>query len=192
MTSVVASEIPPEELPPPDDPDANPEPEPTDEAPYGYKADGTPKKRPGRKPGEGASGGTTPRSSKSLASLREPLIQRLVEYGGAPLALASPLAFAYWEERAEHTADSLLVIAARSPRTRKWIERFVTGTSTGDLGITFAGVLTAMMVDNGKVDPQSRFPHWLGLDSLYLELYGSFEAEAQNPSNARGLFAEVG
>jgi hypothetical protein len=108
-----------------------------------------------------------------------------------PLALASPLAYAYWEDRAERTADSLLVIAARSPRTRKWIERFVAGTSTGDLGITFVGVATAMMIDNGRVDPEGKIPHWLGLDSLYLELYETFDHEHSNPSNARGLLAEV-
>lgn len=187
--AVTKSEAPPE-LDPPDDPTINPDPDPGEAAPYGYKSDGTPRAKPGRKAGSSSSGGTS-RPSKSLASLREPLVQRLVEYGGMPLAMVSPLAFSYWESRAEQTADSLLVIAGRSPRTRKWLERFITGTSTGDLGITFVGVFTAMMVDNGRVDPQGKVPHWLGLDSLYLELYGSFEEASTNGDNARGLYAEV-
>lgn len=161
-----------------------------DDAPYGYLKDGvTPRKKPGRKAGGSNSGGGG--SSRSLSNLREPLIQRLIEYVGLPLAAMSPLAFSYWEMRAEKTADSLLIIAARSPRTKKWIERLVTGSATGDLGITGVGIVTAMMIDYGRVEPDNKFTHWLGLDDLYLELYGSFEAQRKAPDMERGLFAET-
>jgi hypothetical protein len=178
----------PEDLEPPDN---QPEDSPSEEAPYGYLADGvTPRKKPGRKPGSGggSSGGG---KSKSLSSLKEPLTQRLVEYCGAPLALASPLAFSYWEMRAEKTADALITIAARSPRTRKWIERLITGSATSDIGITLAGVGTAFLVDTGKVDPGGKIPSYFGLDNLYVELYGSWQEAASDNGRARGLYAEV-
>jgi hypothetical protein len=184
--TVVKSQA-PEEIEPPDR-EIDPENEVTEEAPYGYKADGTPRKRPGRKAG---SGGGSSAGGKSLQSLREPLIQRLVEYCGAPLAMASPLAYSYWEMRAEKTADSLLIIAARSKRTEKWIRRLITGSASGDLGITLAGVGTAFLIDTGKVDPGGKFPSWLGLDNLYIELYGAWDEASNDNCQARGLYAEV-
>jgi hypothetical protein len=188
--TIIKSEA-PDELEPPDAETGEQSEEATPEAPYGYKADGTPRKRPGRKPGSGGGGGGSP-GSRSLASLREPLTQRLVEYCGAPLALASPLAYSYWELRAEKTADSLLIIAARSKRTEKWIRRLITGSAGGDLGITLAGVGTAFLVDTGKVDPGGKVPHFFGLDNLYVELYGAWEEGASDNGRSRGLYAEVG
>lgn len=161
--------------------------EPSEEAPYGYKADGTPRKKPGRPSGTpGRSSGT-----RSLKNLKEPLTEKLVEYLGAPLALMSPLAYSYWEMRAEKTADALLVIATRSPRTRKWIERLIAGSATSDIGVTVVGLGTAMLIDAEKVSPEGRFQHWLGLDSLYVELYGEYIEQSANGDNARGLYAEV-
>jgi len=183
--TIISSEA-PEELDPPDTP---PE-ETSEEAPYGYKADGTPRKRPGRKPGSGT-GGTTPRSSKSLQSLREPLIQRLVEYIGGPIMLVSPIAAAVWEERVEKTADSILVLAARSARWRKWVERLIAGSAGGDLGLTLVGVATGVLVDTGRASPEGKVQHYFGIDRIYEELYGAYEEHSQNEENARGLYAEV-
>lgn len=189
MIQIVKTEA-PEELKPPDSENENTDEETSEEAPYGYKKDGTPRKRPGRPVGGGGGGGGGA-GTKSLQSLREPLIQRLTEYAGAPLALASPLAYDYWQARAEKTADSLLIIAARSPRTKKWIQRFITGSATGDIGITLAGVGTAFLIDSGKVDPQGKAAHWFGLDEMYVNLYGEYEHARGDNGQARGLYAEV-
>lgn len=165
--------------------------EPSEEAPYGYKADGTPRAKPGRKSGSGGgTGGATRRSSASLQSLREPLIERLVDYGAIPLAMTSPIAAAVWEDRAEKTADAILVLAGRSKRWRKWVERFVAGTAAGDLGITFAGVFAGMLVDAGRMSPNGKMAHYYGIDEIYEELYGAY-VEGQNGDEARGLYAEV-
>lgn len=177
----------PDDIDPPDNPDATPE-DATEEAPYGYKADGTPRKRPGRKPGSTSSGGT----SKSLQGLREPLIQRLVEYFGGPLVFVSPIAAAVWEERAEKTADAILVLAARSNRWRKWVERLIAGSASGDLGITLVGVGAGILVDSGKLEPQGKIQSYFHIDQIYVELYGRYqEATTNGTVEERGLFAEV-
>lgn len=162
--------------------------ETSEEAPYGYKADGTPRKRPGRKPGSTNSGST---SSRGLENLREPLTQRLVEYMGAPLMMVSPIGAAVWEERADRTADAILVLARRSPRWRKWLERFVAGSAGGDIGITMVGVVTGIMVDNGRVSPEGKIARYYGIDDIYTELYGAYDAAQNGNGYARGLFADV-
>jgi hypothetical protein len=179
--TIISTDL-PEELDPPD----NPGEEATEEAPYGYKADGSPRKRPGRKPGSGGGGG-----SKSLASMREPLIQRLVEYIGGPIMLISPIGAAVWEERVEKTADSILILAARSPRWRKWVERLIAGSAGGDLGLTFVGVGTGILVDTERLSPEGRLQHYFGIDRIYEDLYGAYVASQANGDNARGLYAEV-
>jgi|SRR5215472_274232 len=174
---------PPDDVDPPD----NPTEETSEEAPYGYKADGTPRKRPGRKPGTGTGGGST----KSLQGLREPLINRLVEYIGGPLLFVSPIAAAVWEERVDKTADSILILAGRSPRWRKWLDRFIAGSAGGDLGVTFLGVGTGILVDTGRMTPEGNLQHYFGIDRIYNDLYGEYVASSENGENARGLYAEV-
>lgn len=185
MATIEQTEL-PEELPAADSEEPQGD-EPTEEAPYGYKADGTPRKRPGRKPGAGGGGG----SSKGLEALRKPLEQRLTEYLGAPLIFVSPIAAAVWEERVEQTANSILILASGSARWRKWVERFVKGSAAGDLGITFAGVATGMLVDAGRVSPEGKVASFYGIDRIYHQLYGAY-TEAQNGgAEERGLFAET-
>lgn len=176
----------PDDVDPPDN-DVTPEAETSEEAPYGYKADGTPRKRPGRKPGSGT--GTS--SNRGLESLRAPLVQRLVEYIGGPIMLVSPIGAAVWEERVDKTADSIMILAARSPRWRKWLERFVAGSAGGDLGITLVGVATGVLVDSGRVEPYGKLQHFYNIDAIYNDLYGEYVAAQSNEDNARGLYAEV-
>jgi hypothetical protein len=174
---------PPEDIEPPDNSE-----EMTEEAPYGYKADGTPRKKPGRPKGSPGTGGG---STRSLSSMREPLIQRLVEYIGGPIMLVSPIGAAVWEERVEKTADSILVLAARSSRWKKWVERLIAGSAGGDLGLTFVGVATGILVDMDKVAPEGKVQHYFGIDRIYEELYGAYVEHSTNGDNARGLYAEV-
>lgn len=177
----------PEDIDPPDSGEEPATEEVSEEAPYGYKADGTPRKRPGRKPGSPSGGGST----KSLQGLREPLIQRLVEYIGGPIMLVSPIAAAVWEERVEKTADSILVLAARSTRWRKWVERLIAGSAGSDLGLTLVGCATGFLVDMERISPEGRVQHYFGIDRIYEELYGAYVEHSTNEENARGLYAEV-
>jgi hypothetical protein len=201
MSAVITqSELPPELDPPDNPPEESVEETDDPKAPYGFNEDGTPKAPYGyKKNGEPArrrgrakgSTGTSGGSSRGLASLREPLIQRLVEYVGGPIMMVSPIGAAVWEERVEATADSILVLAARSPRWRKWVERLIAGSAGGDLGLTFVGVATGILVDAERVSPEGRLQHFFGIDRIYEELYGAYTQARDDTTNARGLFAEV-
>lgn len=173
----------PENLDPPDNED-----DVSEEAPYGYKKDGTPRKAPGRKPGSvgGGGGGSSRKIDKEL------LTTRLVEYFGGPLVLVSPIAAAVWEDRAERTADAIIVLASRSVRWKKWVERLLAGSAAGDLGITLVGVGTGLLVDTGRLEPTGKVASYYHIDQIYVELYGAYDA-SRNGSGVeeRGLFAEV-
>ena len=160
----------------------------TPKAPYGFRKDGKPAKKRGRAKGStGATGG----SSRGLAGMREPLIQRLVEYVGGPIMLVSPIGAAVWEDRVEKTADAILILAARSPRWKKWVERLIAGSAGGDLGLTFVGVATGILVDAERIEPNGRIQHYFNIDTIYVELYGEFVSGRNDSDNARGLYAEV-
>lgn len=187
----------PEEIDPPDieyeetdDPDAPygfEEDGTTPKAPFGYRKDGKVAKKRGRAKGSTGGGGRT----KNLSHLKEPLMDRLVEYIGAPIAFVSPIGAMVWEDRAEKTADAILILASRSVRWRKWVERLIAGSATSDLGITIVGVFTGWLVDIERVDPEGAFPRRFKIDMFYHEIYGEFQRGTTNSDNARGLYAEV-
>jgi hypothetical protein len=202
MSVTITKSEAPDDLDPPDSPEEEPQEETgnpdapygyesdgtTPKAPYGYRKDGKPAKKRGRAKGStGTSGG----SSRSLAGLREPLIQRLVEYIGGPIMLVSPIAAAVWDDRVEQTADSILVLAARSPRWKKWVERLIAGSAGGDLGITFVGVATGILVDTGRLSPEGKVQDFFKINQIYAELYGAYQTARETGDNARGLYAEV-
>ena len=182
MSAVIEQTELPEDLPEPEATD-----EPTEEAPYGYKSDGTPRKKPGRPSGGG--GGSGKGSGGKIN--KEQLTTRLVEYFGGPLVFVSPIAAAIWEERAEKTADAIIVLAARSPRWRKWVQRLLTGSAAGDLSITMVGVGTGILVDTGRLEPDGKMARYYNIPQIYTELYGAYESAQQNGAEQRGLFAEV-
>lgn len=200
MSSVIEQSQLPEDLPPPNDPEEDIE--ETDDpeapygrnedgspkAPYGFKKDGSPAKRRGRAKGAASVGGG---SSKGLEALRKPLEQRLTEYLGAPLIFVSPIAAAVWEQRVESTANSILILAANSARWRKWVVRFVQGSAAGDLGITFAGVATGMLVDAGRVAPDGKVAMFYGIPDIYTKLYGAYVGGQNGSVEEHGLFAQV-
>lgn len=160
----------------------------TPKAPYGYKKDGKPAKRRGRAKGSTGTGGG---SNRSLNSLREPLVNRLMDYLGGPLMLVSPIAAAVWEDRVEQTADAILILAARSARWKKWVERLIAGSAGSDLGITLVGVATGILVDTGSISPEGKVQSFFKIDQIYVELYGTYQEAQSNGENARGLYAEV-
>jgi hypothetical protein len=115
----------------------------------------------------------------------------LVEYIGAPIMLVSPIGAAVWEDRVDRTTDAILLLAARSPRWRKWVERLIAGSAGGDLGITLVGVATGMLVDMERIAPTGKTARYFHIDEIYAELYGPYVEGSNNPENARGLLAEV-
>jgi hypothetical protein len=200
MSVTITKSEAPDDLDPPDNPPEEVEETGNPEAPYGYESDGTtpkapygfkkdgkPAKRRGRAKGSTGTGG----GSRSVQSLREPLVNRLMDYLGGPLMLVSPIAAAVWEDRVEQTADAILVLAARSARWKKWVERLIAGSAGSDLGITLVGVTTGILVDTGKISPEGKIQNFFKIDQIYVELYGSYVEAQANGDNARGLYAEV-
>jgi hypothetical protein len=176
-------------LPPP----AEKEGEEVDEdAPYGYKADGTPKKRPGRP--AGASGGTRKATGTSVAKLKElkePLAERLVEYLGPPIGFASPLALGVLDDRADKTADALINLAIKRPRIRKIVEGLVEGSSTVDLALTAVGIMVAISVDMQRSRPDTMVANYFDIPRIWEETYGEEVQQRQDIANAQGLMNEI-
>lgn len=161
----------------------------TEEAPYGYKADGTPRKRPGRPPG---SGGYTKKSSFSDTE-KEKLADRFVEYLGPPISFASPLAFAVLEDRADKTATALIQLAKTRPRVAKFIRGMIEGSATVDIALTGVGMLTAIGVDIQRIRPDSMVSHYFKIDDFYVELYGQISEDIRNGKVAKhGMMEEIG
>jgi hypothetical protein len=159
----------------------------TEEAPYGYKADGTPRKRPGRPPGSYSGTG----KKKSFDSLKEPLADRIVEYIGPPIAFVSPLGLAVIEDRADKTAAALCTLAATRPRVAKIIQGLIAGSASADVVLTGVAVLIAIGVEHHRIEPNSMPSHYFRIDEFYAELYGdNVEANGQQP-RSRGLMSEI-
>lgn len=157
-----------------------------DPAPYGYKADGTPRKRPGRKAG----GGTV-----SLSKLEPELAEKLVQYIGLPMTVVSPLAAGVIDARAEVTAKSLVRLADTSPRFRRALEAFVKGSAVSDLGLTAVAVIVAVRADRTNQTPEEMgmVARYFDIDEIYLQVYGEPEMQNGQPPMVRsmGLMGEV-
>lgn len=168
-------------------------PEPSDPAPYGYKKDGTPKKRPGRPPG--SAGGYSGGSSRSLSKLEGELPDKLVEYIGLPISFVSPLAAGVIDARSEKTARSLVRLAENSERFRRALETFVTGSSVTDLGITVFAVIVAVRVDmsNQTPDEMGVVARYFDIDEIYMQVYGPVDESPNGETHLRsmGLMGDV-
>lgn len=156
-----------------------------DPAPYGYKADGTPKKRPGRR-----AGGTI-----SLSKMEPELADKLVQYIGLPMTVISPLAAGVIDARAEVTAKSLVRLAETSPRFRKALEAFVKGSAVSDVGLTAIAVIVAVRVDRTNQTPEDMgmVARYFDIDEIYLQVYGQPENRNGSEPMVRnmGLMGEV-
>ena len=157
-----------------------------DPAPYGYKADGTPKKRPGRRAG----------GSTSLSKLEPELADKLVEYIGLPMTVISPLAAGVIDARAEKTSKALIRLADTSPRFRKALEAFVKGSAVSDLGLTAVAVIVAVRVDrtNQTPDEMGMVARYFDIDEIYYQVYPETENTNGHEPMVRsmGLMGEVG
>lgn len=90
-----------------------------------------------------------------LENLEQDLGDRIREYVAVPIGMVSPLGCAVLDQRADRTAKALCNIAAGSPRMRRALERFVTGSSLVDVGGTVVAVFIAISVDLHKIEPMS-------------------------------------
>jgi len=156
-----------------------------DPAPYGYKADGTPKKRPGRRAG----------GSVSLTKLEPELADKLVQYIGLPMTVVSPLAAGVIDARAEVTAKSLVRLADTSPRFRRALEAFVKGSAVSDVGLTAVAVIVAIRVDRTNQTPEDMgmVARYFDIDEIYLQVYGNeYQRNGREPVvKSMGLMGEV-
>lgn len=168
-------------------------PPPDDEAPYGRKKDGTPKKRPGRQPGSGG-GSTTTRRSSSNEKLKEQLADRLVEYFGPPIGAVSPLALAVLDDRAGKTANGLVSLAAKRPRVKKAIDALIEGSSSLDVLLTGVGIMVAIGVDVRRVDIDSMPSRYFKIPNLAEETYtdtSGFYNGAHKGAQHHGLMEDM-
>lgn len=164
-------------------------PSPSDPAPYGYKADGTPKKRPGRPRGS---------TGPSLSKLEPELADKVVEYIGLPMTVISPLAAGVIDARSEKISKSCIRLAETSPRFRRALEAFVKGSSVSDLGLSALAVIVAIRVDraNQTPDEMGMVARYFDIDEIYLAVYGEPEQGLNGNGNGEplrrmGLYGEV-
>lgn len=150
----------------------------SDEAPYGYKADGTPRKKPGRPKGSTNTGVSSTRSS---GSRRTSLEQEIYEAIGGDIAATvgtlAPLVAWVLEERAERTARALASIANRSPNFKKGLERALVYRDVLALVSLPPAIAVAVAVEMGIVKPDSNMSRRFHLYEPYLAMYGEGGSE---------------
>lgn len=161
----------------------------TGDAPYGYRADGTPAKKRGRKPGSSSS--STMRGA-SDAKFGERISQELVELG-APIAIVSPLAMLHIAERADRTATALVIISKKHPAVKLAIESYFNSVAYKDLGLFVLGIPVAIMIDMGMLKPDAVVGRVWGMQAKWDELYGEDGSEFHTNGNvpARGLAGQL-
>jgi hypothetical protein len=144
-----------------------------DDAPWGYKADGTPKKKPGRPGGSGGGIGSGARRTPSikLEKLQEDIADKITEYS-APVAFVSPLASGVLQDRANRTSKALVTLANRNPKFRKALDSLLGADALLELLILLPTALSvAVMVDYGRVAPDSAISRRFGVEKQWLLLY---------------------
>lgn len=154
----------------------------------------TPKRR-GRPPGS-----KNRASSASLASLEERLRDKLLEDLLPPVALASPLAAANMEARAERTVKAAMRIAAKNPQVKRGIEKLVDGSDVFTLVLFPLTTLVCIGVDWGMIQPLAAPARASGVPRLWEEIYPDeplYSSDGSATTNGyrkhkRGLLAEVG
>lgn len=166
------------------------EPERDEEAPYGYKADGTPRRKPGRPAGSG--GGN--RTAKDDVFARE--IEAELHELFAPVALASPLAYWHVGQRAERTSKACVILAKKHPQFRAAIVAYFASVAYKDVALFIAGIPIAFMIDLGMLKPDAVAGRIFRMQEGWEELYGEDGSEfpEQNMNGntgARGLAGQL-
>lgn len=184
MTELVETELDHWEEIPTDDVD--------EEAPWGRKKDGTPKKRPGRQPGVDYGGSTGGRGTARKTVAQEELAEKLVEFFGPPLAFVSPLGLAVFEDRADKTSRALINLSKTRPRIKKLIDGMIAGSSVLDLVLLPIGIVVAMQVERERTHPDSMMASYFNIDELFPQLYPDGYVQSNNGNvNHHGLLGEM-
>ena len=188
MTELDIGTLPPLETDPPEDPDFDSD----SDAPWGYKADGTPRKKPGRPKGSSGGSGTS-KSSRSDSAFAERISEELVELA-APVGIFSPLAMWHIAERAERTSKALVVISKKHPAVRAAIETYFASVAYKDLALFILGIPVAIAMDMQMLKPTAMVGKVWRFEEGWQEIYGeNGEYPSQNGhyAQARGLAGEI-
>lgn len=138
-----------------------------EEAPYGRKKDGTPKKKPGRNLGTA--------NVTGIKLSEEALADKITEYIGIPVATFSPLACAVIDDRSERVAKALIMLSTSSPRLAKGLKLFIKGSAYGELIMFPAAIAIACLVDYQRLAPNAMPAQKLNITDFYMQLYGDGE-----------------
>lgn len=143
------------------------------EAPYGYKTDGTPKKRPGRPKGSTNSGSSVSKSGgRSKSSLEREIYECIGGDLAASIGTIAPLVAYVLDERAERTARALANIASRSPNFKKGLERALVYRDFVTLASLPPAIAVAIAVETGIIKPESSMSRRFNLYEPFLAMYG--------------------
>src|SRR5262249_33465548 len=89
-------------------------------------------------------------------------------------------------KRAEATARALCRVAENNPRLMEALETAATIAPMLDLGETAGAVGLAILVDTGRVNPDSVLPTLFGVRETYHELYDDVPNVPNEQSNGYG------
>ena len=165
------------------------------EAPWGLKADGTPRKKPGRKAGSSTGSGVSrSRSSVSDTAFAQRISDELVELS-APLAIVSPMAMGHVARRVDRTANALVNISRKHPRVKAAIITYFDSVAYKDIALFVLGIPIMVMIDYGKLKPDSKAGFPFQAQEIWMECYGDTQDGSEfspNGASYRGLAAELG
>lgn len=185
-----------EESPPEEIPDSRIEIiEPEDDAPYGLKADGTPRAKPGRKTGSSGGGSSGSKKSVSLANLEAEVADALGGDLAASIGTVAPLVAWVLTERADRTARALSRIAQRNPRFKDALVKALSYRDYVALAALPPALAVASMIEFGLLNHESMMSKRFGLDHAYEMLYGDETTPGSEappdfvPTRAIGLLA---
>lgn len=144
------------------------------DAPYGRKADGTPRKKPGRRAGSTNSGSSsTARTARGKSRLELEIIDAMSGDLAPTIGVISPMAAFVLDERAERTARALNSIANRSPRFKEGLERVIIYKDILGLASLPPALAIAFAVDFGMVRHDSMMARRFNLYEPFIEMYGN-------------------
>lgn len=158
------------------------------DAPWGRKADGSPRRKPGRPKGSVNSGGGTGRSNTKLETR---VASELVDLSA--LLMFSPMAMLHVERRSDKTATALVQLANRYPRIKDAINAYLQSAAYKDLVMFVGGIPIAIAIDFGRLRPNSIIGKPFGMEDIYDECYQTDGSETKPEWNAepRGLAADL-